>query len=359
MPKLSLFIALGFLSFLSSCGGERANDPVVPTSETLDFILTEVIDNSVVPAVENFYDQSIVLKTAATAFCDQQTLTNLEVVQQGWRDLFSLWYRLSNYNFGPLNDNPVFPVYIFIDSLRLRGTDYTDTLQADISNNLTNDIVLDDAYFSSLTFQRMGLLALELMAFETASEAHSRDLNDILLEYQNAPRKCDMLLGYATQIEVRMADVINEWNVSYGGSTDSYRTVFLNAELSDGTEPITLLIVSVQEFIDYLRSRDVVSTAAQVSDYSWQAISSSVDEIEELLLGTENTTVSLVDLMIGTGNDAAVSIVVENIASARIAIEQEDTVLLEVALSVLDGNFKREIPDSLEIDLGFNFTDGD
>lgn len=359
MSKLSLFIVFGFIALLANCGGERTNDPVVATTETLDFILTEVIDNSVVPAVENFYAQSVSLKTSSIAFCDQQTRTNLETVQQEWRDTFSSWYRLSNYNFGPLNDNPVFPVYIFIDSLRLRGTDYTDTLQADISSNLTNDIVLDEAYFSSLTFQRMGLLALELIAFETSSEIHSRDLNDILLEYQNASRKCEMLLGYATQIEVRMADVVSEWNVSYGGSTDSYRTVFLNGELSDGTEPITLLIVSVQEFIDYLRSRDVVSTAAQVSDYSWQAISSSIDEIEELLIGTENTTVSLIDLMVGTGNDAAVSTVMGNIASARIAIEQEDTVLLEVALSVLDGNFKREIPDSLEVDLGFNFTDGD
>ena len=359
MYRLSLFTLLGFLTLLSGCGGERMNDPVVATTETLDFVLTEVVDNSVVPAVENFYEQSVALKVSSTAFCDQPTLTNLEAVRQEWRDVFSSWYRLSNYNFGPLNDNPVFPAYIFIDSLRLRGTDYTDTLQADISNNLVNDIVLDDAYFASLTFQRMGLLALELVAFETASDDHSRDVNDILLEYQNTPRKCDMLLGYATQIEARMTDVVNEWNVSYSGSTDSYRTVFLNAELSDGTAPITLLIVSVQEFIDYLRSRDVVSTAAQASDYSWQAISASIDEIEELLVGTEETTVSLVDLMVGTGNDVAVSTVMENIASARVAIEQEDTVLLEVALSVLDGNFKREIPDSLEVDLGFNFTDGD
>ena len=359
MHKLSVFTLLGFLTLLSSCGGERTNDPVVATTETLNFVLTEVIDNSVIPAVENFYEQSVSFKASSTAFCDQQTQENLETVQQEWRDLFSLWYRLSSYNFGPLNDNPVFPVYIFIDGLRLRGTDYTDTLQADISANLINDIVLDDDYFTSLTFQRMGLLALELVAFETASEEHSQDINDILLEYQNAPRKCDMLLGYATQIEVRMADVVNEWNVSYSGSTDSYRNVFLNGELSDGTEPVTLLIVSAQEFIDYLRSRDVVSVAAQVSGYSWQAISSSIDEIEELLVGTENTTVSLVDLMIGTGNDLAVLTVMENIASARIAVDQEDTVLLEVALSVLDGNFKREIPDSLEVDLGFNFTDGD
>jgi hypothetical protein len=33
--------------------------------------------------------------------------------------------------------------------------------------------------------------------------------------------------------------------------------------------------------------------------------------------------------------------------------------MLEISLGYLDGNFKREIPDSLELDLGINFSDGD
>jgi len=70
-------------------------------------------------------------------------------------------------------------------------------------------------------------------------------------------------------------------------------------------------------------------------------------------------TVSFIGLMDVTGFQVAIGSVKSNIAEIRQSIENEDAAMLDIALGKLDGNFKREIPDGLEVELGINFTDGD
>ena len=111
--------------------------------------------------------------------------------------LFSQWYRLSIYNFGPLDDDLIFPAYTFIDSLRLRGTDYTGTVRSEITADISGDFSLDDDYYALKTFNKVGLLALESVIFETASSEHSQVSENIIAEYQDQSRKCDVLKGLA------------------------------------------------------------------------------------------------------------------------------------------------------------------
>jgi hypothetical protein len=54
-----------------------------------------------------------------------------------------------------------------------------------------------------------------------------------------------------------------------------------------------------------------------------------------------------------------VAIVETNLGAAMQAAAAENRSELAAATGLLDGNFKREIPDSLEVELGVNFTDGD
>lgn len=345
--------------FLGSCGGERANDPVVATPQSLTVTLEQAIDFSVIRAVDNFYSESNLLSSEANEFCALQDEESLLTLQDRWKALMLSWYRLASYNFGPLNDDFVFPVYTFIDSLRLRGTDYTETLRLEIATNLSETHTLDEPFFSGRTFQRVGLLALELMIFETSSSAHSREQSEIVAEYQTVLRKCDLLLGFAGQIEKHATYIYEGWNVSFKGRSSSYKTLFLDSQLDDGSLPLTQLLVAVQEYLDYLRSRDVVNLTAQISSYQWESLQASISEVEQLLEGTEKTTFSFFSIMSATGNEDAVSLVRSNIATAHTAIKDKDSALLAMALGLLDGNFKREIPDSLDVDIGFNFTDGD
>ena len=359
--------ALVLIPLLSACVDDNvgsqpdAAPPSTPTLTTsdLDQVLERSVTDAVIPTVENFASEAKALDDAADSFCQSQTESELTALQQQWRDLFEQWYRLAIYNFGPLDDDILSPPYTFIDSLRLRGTNYTETVRNEISNDLASSTTLDDNYFARKTFQRVGLLALESVIFETASSEHSQTAAAIIAEYQNQPRKCLILQGLSAQVLDRANRVKDGWLVAFKRNQDPYRDLFLRGELDDDTKPLNQLILSNQNYLEYLQSRNVATTAAQISNHIWQALAASIDAIELLLQGREGATISIFSAMQASGNQNAIDSVRESIAGIRSAIEDRDSDMLEIRLGNLDGNFKREIPDSLDVELGINFSDGD
>lgn len=358
MPTKLLSLAIA-ASLLTACGGTRENDPVEASTDNLAIALQEAIDQSVIPAVNAFAAQTRTYRTAANSFCATPSQANLANLQEAWESTSEKWFALSNYNFGPVNDDLIFPKYTFIDSLRLRGTNYLETVRTEIANNMSGTATLDEAFFDGQTFQKVGLLALESASFETAASEHSQTPTDIIAEYSDTPKKCDVLNGLAAHLE-RQADYVQSgWTTDHKNSGTPYRTLFLSEQLEDGTAPLTVLITAVQEYLDYLQQRNVATIAASLSEHSWQSISASIDEVETLLQGTDKTTISFFAIMESSGYQTAVETVQQNIAAVRQTIADRDADMLEIELGKLDGNFKREIPDGLNVELGINFSDGD
>lgn len=357
IPVVSLLLVT--LLALSGCGGERANDPVPVSNDNLSAALVSAINLSVIPAVNGFAGQAQRLNSQANEFCENINEAGLETLQESWRELFKQWYRLINYNFGPLDDDLVFPNYIYIDSLRLRGTNYISTVRSDIAADIAGDDELNAAYYAGKTFQNVGLLALESAVFETSSGEHGNAAAEIIADYQNNDRKCDVLKGLANQLLLRAQAVKHGWETEFKESGTSYKELFLAGDLDDGSEPLTVLITSVQGYLDYLQQRNVAITAAPVAGIAWDGIAESIAEVETLLEGTDDTVFSFLGLMETAGFQLAADKVRDNISEINNAIERRDADMLEIALGKLDGNFKREIPDGLEVELGINFSDGD
>lgn len=354
----AFMVATLLLPGLISCGGSRENEPVATTEHTLQATLAATVNTVVIPAVERFADESQRLATQTQNFCDLPTLTGLENLQQQWKKATEAWYRLLPYNFGPLNDDPVFPTYIYIDSLRLRGTDYTTTVREDITRHLAGNAALNTEFFDNQPFQKVGLLALELLIFESANN-HSTDQEKQLNEYLQQPRKCNLLQGLGNQLTQHAARVESAWTNQYRGENRAYKNLFLNDELPDGTPAVSLLLTSAQQFLDYLQQRDVANVAAPISGHAWALLSQTSTEIETLLTGTGRTRFTFFSLMAAANYSSNVETVNDNITFMRDAIEYQNTADFGVAAALLDGNFKREIPNSLTIDLGITFSDGD
>lgn len=356
--KFNIFILMFVISLVSGCGGERQNDPVILTDTTLATAVRQVIDYSVMPAVTSFSSASKDLEVSVTQLCATPNLVSLNVAQQEWTDLAEAWYHLAPYLFGPLNDNVVLPDYLFIDSLRQRGNDYTATIRNELLNMTNGDMTLNAAYFESLNFQKVGLLALEVGLFQTLSE--SQNNNDIVLELIDQPRKCTAILGLSKYLQSFAAKFNNEWKSNYQQTGKPYRDVFLAGETEDGSEPLTLLLTRIQEHFEYLKQRSVADQAAKIAGQSWLLMSASVSAAEQFLSGLEGmTTVSLADLMTSSGSTVALASVRDNLARAKEAVNDQSPTDFYVACALLDGNLKREIPDSLAVQLGINFTDGD
>ncbi|MBT3012289.1 MAG: hypothetical protein KUF77_13640 [Candidatus Thiodiazotropha sp. (ex Lucina aurantia)] len=345
------------LVILSGCSGSRPNDPPELTTDNLNLALEYAVDQSVIPAAAAFDIQAVAFRTAADTFCSTTNATELGNLQAAWNALYEKWFHLANYNFGPLNDDFVFAKYTFIDSLRVRGTNYINTVRNEIENMIAGTQALDETFFDQQTFNKVGLLALEVLSFEASGGGQSNQPDDIIGDYQNNPRKCDILTGIAQQMVKNASYVIQGWQVRHRDADDSYRTLFLDNQLDDGTNNLTQLLVAVQEHLDYLSKRNVITTSATLSGIAWNGFSEAIDEIEILLEG--NTEVSFLGLMEAGGFSESVDSVRDTIAAIRSNISSRDAESLETNIGRLDGHFKREIPNGLDVELGINFSDGD
>ncbi len=356
-------IALGLFSLgLVACGGTRENDAAVLSQGSLDLAIQQLTDATIVTAAAGMAAEVEALSGYIPGFCAAPDATGLSQLQSQWQSTALAWHRLLPYNFGPLNDDLIFPPYQFIDSYRPRGRDYTETVRTNVDGWLASDDALNSDAFTSLSFNQVGLLALEVVLFETATD-QSSDAAEIVNEFTEQPRKCDVLAGLASALEQHTDGVRDGWSLTYQDTGSPYRDLFLASELEDGSTPLVTLLTTAQEYLDYLQQRDAVSNVAQLSANgqfdSWALMSASIDSINDLLAGVADEQVSIFELMISSGNAAAVATVQANIQQARDAITSLDSTSFNATAAALDGNFKREIPDSLDVSLGINFSDGD
>ena len=359
-------IALPLTLLLGACvdGGQGSgSDVIAPIARvSLEAATEEAVDNAALVSSERFLSAAISMQEFAEEFCAAPNVESLESVQDAWRNAVTTWYRQSLYNFGkfgPLRENPVFEPFTFIDSLRIRGRDYTSEVRGEIAADIASSRDLTDAYFAGKTFQRVGLLALESVLFETSTPDRATDADAVLADYTFSARKCDVLSGLAGQIVSRAEGIQNAWVVDYAGTGEPFRSLFLAGEFSGGAEPITDIFSASQQFLDYLKRRRVVEKVGQIADFSWEPITATIDEVELLLRGADGADNSIFAVMAAGGNQNEIADVESSIAQVREAIANRDIDMLAITLGFLDGNFKREIPDSLGVELGDDFGDGD
>ena len=350
---------------LTACGGTGSS--LSSNNTELNIAATEVIDNTIIPAANTFHQQVATLVTTSQSFCTAGNTTedNLIQLQSQWVTTNLAWFELLPYRFGPMINSEVLPTYIFIDNHRQRGNDAHNTIRNNIDTLIAS--ADDDAYalkLSQLGANSVGLLALEVSIFEDAAN-QSTVSADIVLEFQNNPRKCQLLEDFGTKLLARAEDVQQGWTNNYRDTGKSYRDLVVNNQLEAvlddeaGESAIEKIIISMQEFYDYLAKRNVTTNVAQLSSSIWLALDSSLKTTEELLAGTDATTISLNAIMANNRFEQTVLDVEANIQTLRTALEEENTIDTKAAAAILDGNFKREISDALNINLGLNFSDGD
>ena len=90
---------------LSSCGGERANDPIQTGSESLDLAQSAFINDQMLPDIKRLVQSSITFETSTQTFCNTVNTANLSAMQTNWKAMASDWSRVEQYSFGPFNDD--------------------------------------------------------------------------------------------------------------------------------------------------------------------------------------------------------------------------------------------------------------
>ncbi len=359
VQKLALFSSL-LVSFLGGCdnaedGGGGPNS--LPTGAQ---IMRDTVETTIVPDVAAFDAQAQDMRVDADAFCDAPDPRSLQDLQTRWRSLSEAWSAVAAYNLGPLDDDVITPRIIFIESMRQRGTDYTQTVRDGVVRAVEGSDTLDLAYFDRQTFDEVGILALEVLAFEDSREGNSTDPADVLADFEAAPRKCEVLRGVAELLARDASEVHTGWAESFGDGGEPFRETMTGAALADGTEPVVALLVVLQEHLDYIKVRKLDGILdAQLAGHFYPNVLAMLEAMDALLHQPDESSFGLIERMEATEHTAEVAAVRANFDAAKTAAQQEDREALAAAIGLLDGNLKREIPDALGLDLGLTFTDGD
>lgn len=356
---------------MTGCGGGgsgTANQTPTTPQLSVGVALEALADHSIVPAFRDVAQTAQNLQQKSSDFCQQTNETNLTDLQNEWKTFAKQWNRVMVYNFGPMNSsdndtsNDFFQQMLYIESKFLKGNDYTSEVRTEIAQSIAGTQSLDKAYFDALAVTKVGILALESLLFESHLSPYSQIKTDIISDYQQHARKCQVLTGMATQATKHTTQFADKWQ-------NSYRTIFVSGTLDDGNSSIAELLTKAQGHLDYIKSRKLQGTLdAQLADHAKENIKANIAEIRRLVFGTQSSDHSLAKQMLlnGNANASAVNSVEANLTQVENSLnaitgslKTADLTALSSAIGLLDGNFKREIPDALGVTLGINFNDGD
>ncbi|MGH1345066.1 MAG: imelysin family protein [Nannocystales bacterium] len=357
--NVALFsLAAGSLALAcdSSDGGPQ-DASTLPTGAE---IMRDTVQTTIVPDITAFDTAAQDMRTDVDAFCSAPSSDSLAELQARWRSLSEAWNAVAPYNFGPLDDDVITPKIIFIESMRQRGTDYTQTVRDGILRGIEGTDALDVDYFGRQTFDEVGMLALEVLVFEDSREGNSADPADVLADFEASPRKCDALKGLSELLAGCAATVRSGWTESFADGGEPFAETMAGPELADGTEPVAALLIVLQEHLDYIKVRKLEGILdAELSGHFYPNVLATLEAMEELLAQPSDESFGLLERMEATGNADEVATVLANFEAARQAATDMDREALTAAVGLLDGNLKREIPDALGVELGLTFTDGD
>ncbi|MEM7152187.1 MAG: imelysin family protein [Myxococcota bacterium] len=341
---------------LAACSTDSGGDSDLPSGLE---VMENTVDNTIVPDIGRFRGSAEGMQGQVDAFCSAPSVDALGEVQTGWRSLSEAWNAVAPYNLGPLDDDFITPKIIFFESMRQRGTDYTQTVRDEIALGVGGTETLDAAYFEGLTFNKVGLLALEVLAFENAT-AESLEPSDIVADYEAEPRRCEYLQGIIGRLTTQAVELETEWTDAFAEG-EAFRDSMLENTLEDGAQPVVALLIALQDHLLYIKDRKLEGILdAQLSGHFYPNVAATLDALEHLLVQPmPEDAVGILDFMAARGLEADVATVEANLAMAKDAAANEDREALITAIGLLEGNIKREIPDGLGVDLGLNFSDGD
>jgi hypothetical protein len=340
----SLVPALALAIVLTSCS---AKEETAPSSSQI--LVQEIADAQILVDLAALTKATRTLDKHAADFCEDPSGDGLTRLQKDWKKSANLWYRVQLFNFGPADVDPVLPLYSFIDSLRPRGTIYTDSARLSQASWVDSAEELSEEFFQEQRFDDVGLVSLEVSLF---------DDEDLLTQYEDEARKCEVLLGLTGELNNRAEELLSGWAEDFDGSGVGFYELLQERKLPNGRYPLVEIILSAQAYADYLHKRHVVTVAGQLSQTGWDLMTAAVQAIDDLL-AQELEGGNIFYYMGKLGDPASVSKVQADLEAAHNAIEEQDVEALEAALILIDGDFKREIPDALGIELGLNLTDGD
>lgn len=379
--KWPLFV-ISFLSlFLIACNetdssSEIGNTGIKNTSgqiSELDLALAEVLAFNIIPAVDNFDVQAQKLDRSINELCpaseSKMSEQGLVELQNQWKELNNAWFNTLPFLFGPLetpaDELGLTPTYAYIDSFRTDHINRSSSIRSRITSSI-NDANFDESTIASYSYQRTGLLPLEILLFERSSDQDTTS-SAIVNEYSQT-NKCALLRGHSNVISTLSKSIMNGWKSNYRATGIGYAEMFINNSLDyyftdsldgSGLVSTTRFITALQSHFEYLESRNIHTNTALLAGSYWDAISASVISAEAALSGTDRTNLSIYSFISITGNNDNMDRIKASFSSISTTIEDQNVGTMQTAAGIVRTTIGTDLTSALNVSLGLNFSDGD
>lgn len=176
-------------------------------------LLTNIADNQIVPAVNDFDTKINTLETDYLAFQANMSAQTFQTVQNSWKEAYISWQTLKIYDFGPVRD------------LALKGS--IGTYPTD-NNKIDNNIASGSYNLgTAANTDAVGLPSLDYLFYRT----------DALNELMNNANAAQYGLDVIQKMKTEIGAVKSQWT--------SYRNTFVT---STGTETTSAFSQFVNEF---------------------------------------------------------------------------------------------------------------
>jgi len=339
--------------------------PLIAQAEiTKKQALESTLRHVVQPAFVNFHAKAEVFAQVTDQFVQQTHAENLENMRNAWKALSLAWNQVRLYRFGALVGKQLTPVAYYFDSSLLKGKNFSESIHQDIRGHLKHAETDVDKLVQALgqkNFKVQGLKALEILLFDEAYP---------LSVYQSKPSLKIYLQAHAQVLKQRTQALSAQWQ------DEEYMTLLLNE--AENTE--TKFFNALWDSLTFTRKYRVKKLFTQNkvfpmraeswrSQFSKQNLSAWIQAFKQSFQCDSEVGYCTLLKASGYVTDA---FFMQQVAQAQAAIDAvpsplENSLLTDVEkikkikshLNKVMETYARDVMDTLEVDLGFNFNDGD
>lgn len=220
MIKKTLLIALLGVMAYGCSNSSGADDPgTTPDNFDRGAMLTNVADNIIIPAMQDFSAKMTMLKTAGQTFTATPDQTNLDALRTAWYNAYKVWQYVEMFNIGKaeevqyLNFMNIYPVTV-----------------ADVESNIASG-TYDLNHVNNHDAQ--GFPALDYLLYGVAAN----DV-DIIAKYTtnaNAANYKTYITDVLNKMDELTQQVLTDW-------TGAYRNTFVNSTTNTSTSSLNKLV---------------------------------------------------------------------------------------------------------------------
>ncbi len=347
-----------FFSFSLLCCFNASAD--ITLNQALESTLKQVVQ----PAFAEFHAAAQEFEQQAQDFVQHTDKQHLENTRTAWKTLSRRWNQVRLYRFGPLIGESLVPVAYYFDSQLLKGKNFNKAIHQDIAASMKStesNVSVLAQHLAQKNFKVQGLLATEILLFDSTYS---------LTVYQNTLPLARYLQAHAQVLSQRSQVLSQQWQ----------DTQYIQQLLADPKHTQSLYFNALWDSLSFTHKERLSSLFKKDKVYPHRVEAlysqSSKENLSSWLYAVKQgfqaeKKIGFYALLEASGYATGeffmmqleqVDQAIEDLPASlnkTLSTDPDKVKLIATRLHTTMDTFARDVLNILEVDLGFNFNDGD